>query len=75
MDRLAWKYEHYSYRVALMDAGVAVGTAYLVSEALGLSCCAVGRVPSRDSVGGDLLPRNSLPIVMLALGHRASDTR
>ncbi len=42
LPRLGWKYEGIAYRVALMNAGVAVEALYLVATDLGLSPCAVG---------------------------------
>jgi len=42
LPRLGWKYEGIAYRVALMNAGVAIDALYLVATDLGLSPCAVG---------------------------------
>lgn len=42
LPRLAWKYENVAYRVALLNAGVAVDALYLVATDLGLSPCAMG---------------------------------
>ena len=38
----AWKYEGIAYRVALLNAGVAIDALYIVATDLGLSPCAVG---------------------------------
>jgi len=46
LPRLGWKYEGIAYRVALMNAGVAVDALYLVATDLGLSPCAVGTANS-----------------------------
>lgn len=42
LPRLAWKYQGIAYRIALMNAGVAIDALYLVATDLGLSPCAVG---------------------------------
>lgn len=42
LPRLGWKYEGIAYRVALMNAGVAIDALYLVATDLGLSPCGVG---------------------------------
>ncbi len=44
---LAWKYEAIAYRLALLDAGVALGILQLVAEDLGLGACAIGTVNPR----------------------------
>lgn len=46
LPRLAWKYENVAYRVALLNAGVAVEALYLVATDLGLSPCAMGTASS-----------------------------
>jgi oxazoline/thiazoline dehydrogenase len=42
LPRLAWKYEGIAYRLALLDAGVALQSLYLVTTDLGLAGAAVG---------------------------------
>jgi len=42
LPRLAWKYEGIAYRLALLDAGVALQSLYLVTTDLGLAAAAVG---------------------------------
>ncbi|WP_437735084.1 SagB family peptide dehydrogenase [Sorangium sp. So ce1335] len=41
-QRVSWSYEGIAYSVVLKDVGVLYQTIYLVAEAMGLSCCAVG---------------------------------
>jgi oxazoline/thiazoline dehydrogenase len=40
--RTAWKYEGIAYRLMLMEAGALFQSMYLVGEAMGLACCALG---------------------------------
>ena len=40
--RTAWKYEGIAYRLMLLEAGTLIQTFCLVSEAIGLACCALG---------------------------------
>ena len=47
MPALAWKYEAIAYRLALLDAGAALGIMHVVAEDLGLGACAVGTVNPR----------------------------
>jgi SagB-type dehydrogenase family enzyme len=47
LPQLAWKYEAIAYRLALLDAGAALGILHLVAEDLGLCACAVGTVNPR----------------------------
>jgi SagB-type dehydrogenase family enzyme len=42
LPRLAWKYEGIAYRLALLDAGVALQSLYLATTDLGLAGAAVG---------------------------------
>ena len=42
LPRIAWKYEGIAYRLALLDAGVALQSLYLVATDLGLAGAAVG---------------------------------
>jgi oxazoline/thiazoline dehydrogenase len=42
LPRLAWKYEGIAYRLALLDAGAALQSLYLVATDLGLAGAAVG---------------------------------
>jgi len=42
MGRNSWKYEGMAYRLALLDAGVLYGHAYLVAAALGIGICGLG---------------------------------
>lgn len=42
LPRIAWKYEGIAYRLALLDAGVALQSLYLVTTDLGLAGAAVG---------------------------------
>lgn len=42
LPRIAWKYEGVAYRLALLDAGVALQSLYLVTTDLGLAGAAVG---------------------------------
>lgn len=47
LPQLAWKYEAIAYRLALLDAGAALGILHLVAEDVGLGACAVGTVNPR----------------------------
>lgn len=42
MGRNSWKYEGMAYRLALLDAGVLYGHAYLLGAALGIGICGLG---------------------------------
>jgi SagB-type dehydrogenase family enzyme len=42
MGRNSWKYEGMAYRLALLDAGVLYGHAYLLAAALGFGVCGLG---------------------------------
>jgi oxazoline/thiazoline dehydrogenase len=48
LPQLAWKYEAIAYRLALLDAGVALGVLHLAAEDIGLGACAVGSVNPRN---------------------------
>jgi SagB-type dehydrogenase family enzyme len=47
LPQLAWKYEAIAYRLALLDAGAALGILHLVAGDVGLGACAVGTVNPR----------------------------
>jgi oxazoline/thiazoline dehydrogenase len=47
LPQLAWKYEAIAYRLALLDAGAALGILHLVAEDVGIGACAVGTVNPR----------------------------
>ncbi len=47
LPQLAWKYEAIAYRLALLDAGAALGVLHLVAEDVGLGACAVGTINPR----------------------------
>ncbi len=61
MGRNSWKYEGMAYRLALLDAGVLYGHAYLLAAALGIGICGLGNGDSSvlarvtESVGADLV--------------------
>lgn len=42
MGRNSWKYQGMAYRLALLDAGVLYGHAYLIAAALGIGICGLG---------------------------------
>ncbi len=42
MGRNSWKYQGMAYRLALLDAGVLYGHAYLLAAALGIGICGLG---------------------------------
>lgn len=61
MGRNSWKYEGMAYRLALLDAGVLYGHAYLLAAALGMGICGLGNGDSSvlarvtDASGVDLV--------------------
>jgi SagB-type dehydrogenase family enzyme len=48
LPQLAWKYEAIAYRLALLDAGAALGVLHLVAKDIGLGACAAGTVNPRN---------------------------
>jgi len=69
MGRNSWKYEGMAYRLALLDAGVLYGHAYLLGAALGIGVCGLGNGDSRvlaDVLGGDPWQVVSLAEVLLS---------
>ncbi|WP_044562073.1 SagB family peptide dehydrogenase [Azospirillum sp. B4] len=47
LPQLAWKYEAIAYRLALLDAGAALGILHLAALDVGLGACAVGTMNPR----------------------------
>lgn len=73
MDRLEIKYGSLAPRLALVDAGVAVGHAELVAHALELRATILGALPANEL--GRVLEIDSMsrvPLVSLALGTRGA---
>ncbi len=68
--RLVWKYETFSYRLLLLDAGVILGTLYLATTALDLAGCAVGGLQqgAMTCALGATAP-DALPIALFAAGR------
>lgn len=69
-DRLKVKYGERGYRYALIEAGHVAQNIYLVCEALGISCCAIGGfhdVKINEHLGLD--GRGEAVIYMLAIGE------
>lgn len=77
LRRVLAKYPLRHYRVLHVDAGIAIQNLYLVSTALGLSCCAI--TGYRDQSVKDLLrlDEGEIPTVVFAVGYSpsASDAR
>jgi SagB-type dehydrogenase family enzyme len=48
LPEMAWKYEAIAYRLALLDAGAALGILHLVAQDVGLGACAIGTVNPRS---------------------------
>lgn len=72
-DRAGWKYRDRAYRYALIEAGHIGQNLYLVAEALGLSCCAIGAFFDDDVntlVGIDGV--REAAVYMAVVGHSAS---
>ena len=69
-DRLEHKYGAMGAKLALLDAGVAVGHLELVAAALELRACVLGSLPV-DALSELLcLEENQIPLVSLAVGSR-----
>jgi SagB-type dehydrogenase family enzyme len=71
-ERLRWKYGERAYRYMCMDAGSLAENVYLLSEALGLGCCAVAGF--FDDAIEELLGidgRDEMALLLIAVGRVA----
>ncbi|MDN5892918.1 MAG: SagB/ThcOx family dehydrogenase [Nocardioides sp.] len=69
-DRVEHKYQSMGAKLSMLDAGVAVGHADLVANALELRSCIIGALPAEDAADLLGLDSHQVAIVSLAVGSR-----